>query len=242
MWWRQIIRYWRSKSRIIGSLAQSFLFLVGLGLGLRTTFQMAGQGNYLNFLAPGIMAQTILSLAVFSGVELIWDKEFGFLKETLVAPVSRTEIILGRTLGGATIATIQGVVVYFLTIIFGFRSRLELLLPALAVMFLIALLYTAIGTFIASLMRDFHGFQLIMNFFVMPSFFLSGAFFPLENAPRAVQIIAKINPLTWGIIALRNIFQASFFKPELNFAVAFLILTAILFLFLATKAFEKIEA
>jgi len=242
MWWRQIIRYWRSKSRMIGSLAQSFLFLVSLGLGLRTTFQMAGQGDYLAFIAPGIMAQTILSLAVFSGVELIWDKEFGFLKETLVAPVSRTEIILGRTLGGATIATIQGIIVYFLTLIFGFHPPLKLLLPALAVMFLIALLYTAIGTLIASLMRDFHGFQLIMNFFVMPTFFLSGAFFPLENAPILIQAIAKINPLAWGIISLRYIFQASFFNPELTFAVAFLILTTTLFLFLATKAFEKIEA
>ena len=242
MWWRQIIRYWRSKSRMIGSLAQSSLFLVSLGLGLRTTFQMAGQGDYLTFIAPGVIAQTILSLAVFSGVELIWDKEFGFLKETLVAPVSRTEIILGRTLGGATIATIQGIIVYFLTLIFGFHPPLKLLLPALAVMFLIALLYTAIGTLIASLMRDFHGFQLIMNFFVMPTFFLSGAFFPLENAPKTVQTIAKINPLTWGIIALRKIFQASFFDHELGFAVAFLVLTATFFLLLATKAFEKIEA
>ena len=108
LWKRQLIRYFRSKSRIIGSLGQPILFLVALGFGLGPIFQKAGQGNYIEFLAPGVISMGILFLAVFSGIEVIWDRQFGFLKETLVAPVPRWQIMLGRTLGGATVAVMEG--------------------------------------------------------------------------------------------------------------------------------------
>src|SRR5487761_1316072 len=117
LWLRQIKRYLRSRSRIIGSLGQPLLFLVALGFGFGPIFQRAGQGNYIQFLAPSVIGMTILFTAVFSGIELIWDRQFGFLKETLVAPVPRIEIMIGRTLGGATIATMQGVIVFILTLI-----------------------------------------------------------------------------------------------------------------------------
>jgi len=206
MWRRQLIRYWRSKSRIIGSLGQPLLFLVALGFGMGSIFAKAGGGNYINFLAPGVMTQAILFTAVFSGIELIWDKQFGFLKETLVAPVSRLEIIIGRILGGATIATLQGAITFLLTLIVGFRPINIANLPiAFGIMFLVALLYTALGTAIASFLEDFHGFQLIMNFLVMPSFFLSGALFPLQNSPGWLQKISQFNPLTYGVDGLRGV-------------------------------------
>ncbi len=124
LWLRQLKRYFRSRSRMIGSLGQPALFLVALGFGFGPIFQRAGGGNYLTFLAPGVIAQGILFTAIFSGIELIWDRQFGFLKETLVAPISRAEIMIGRTLGGATIAVIQGAIILLLTLVIGFRPNL----------------------------------------------------------------------------------------------------------------------
>src|SRR5579862_2078669 len=123
LWMRQLKRYVRSRARIIASLGQPLLFLVALGFGFGPIFQKAGQGNYINFIAPGVISMSILFTAIFSGTEIIWDRQFGFLKETLVAPVSRFEIMLGRTLGGALVATIQGVIVLILTILVGFRTE-----------------------------------------------------------------------------------------------------------------------
>ncbi|OGY17178.1 MAG: multidrug ABC transporter permease [Candidatus Chisholmbacteria bacterium RIFCSPHIGHO2_01_FULL_49_18] len=205
LWLRQLKRYWRSKSRIIGSLGQPLLFLVALGFGLGPIFERAGGGNYIRFLSPGIIGQGILFMAIFSGIELIWDRQFGFLKETLVAPVSRFEIMIGRTLGGATIALVQGVIVFLLTLAVGFRPQQWILIPmAIFLMLLISLFYTALGTAIASTMRDFHGFQLIMNFLVMPTFFLSGALFPLDQTPAFIRTLSSFNPLTYGVDGLRS--------------------------------------
>ncbi len=204
LWLRQLKRYFRSKSRIIGALGQPLLFLFALGFGLGPVFHKAGEGDYVQFLVPGIMAMSVLFTSMFNGIEIIWDRQFGFLKETLVAPVSRTKIMLGRTLGGATVAVIQGTIVLFISIIAGFifPSPASLLL-ALIFMFLIATLFAALGTAIASLLEDMHGFQLIMNFLIMPLFFLSGALFPLQGLPAVLASIVVLNPLSYGVDGLR---------------------------------------
>jgi ABC-2 type transport system permease protein len=205
LWLRQLKRYLRSKSRIVGSLGQPLLFLVALGFGFGPIFQKAGGGNYIQFLTPGIIAMSILFTALFSGIEIIWDKQFGFLKETLVAPVSRLEIMIGRTFGGATVALMQGVIVLLLSFIVGFRiTNIWLVGLALVFMFIIAIIFSALGTAIASLLNDMQGFQLIMNFLIMPLFFLSGALFPLNGLPKALNSIIKINPLTYGVDGLRG--------------------------------------
>jgi len=205
LWLRQLKRYVRSRSRIIGSLGQPVLFMVALGYGLGPVFQKAGGGNYMQFLAPGIIAQAILFTAIFAGIEVIWDRQFGFLKETLVAPVSRFNIMIGRTLGGATIATLQGIIVLIISLAIGFRPNNIYLIPLTIVfMFLISLLFTALGTAIASTLDDMQGFQLIMNFLVMPLFFLSGALFPLHGLPQALKFITNIDPLSYGVDALRG--------------------------------------
>ncbi len=206
LWLRQLKRYFRSRSRIIGSLGQPILFLVALGFGLSSVFSSSGQGNYIQFLAPGIVAMSILFTAIFSGIEIIWDRQFGFLKETLVAPVSRFNIMLGRTLGGATVATFQGILVLVIAVLIGFRPDLSAIIPAIIFMILIALVFTALGTAIASTLEDMQGFQLIMNFVVMPVFFLSGALFPLDTAPPALKWIAVFNPLSYGVDGLRAAF------------------------------------
>lgn len=204
LWLRQLKRYFRSRSRIIGSLGQPLLFMIALGFGFGPIFKKAGAGNYMEFLAPGIISQGILFTGMFSGIEIIWDRQFGFLKETLVAPVSRLNIMIGRTLGGATIATMQGVIIFFLSLIVGFRpASVFSVFSSLLVMFLMSVLFTALGTAIASTLDDFQGFQLIMNFLVMPMFFLSGALFPLSGLPKAIEVVSKINPLTYGVDGLR---------------------------------------
>lgn len=207
LWLRQVKKYFRSRSRIVGSIGQPLLFLLAFGFGFGAIYQKAGGGNYIQFLAPGIICMSVLFTAVFTGIEIIWDRQFGFLKETMVAPVSRFEIMLGRTIGGATVATIQGLIVFILTLFVGFRPHNLAMIPlAFVFVFLIGLLFTSMGTAIASVLEDMQGFQLIMNFLVMPTFFLSGALFPLQNLPSVISFITRIDPLTYGIDVIRYAF------------------------------------
>jgi len=241
LWLRQIKRYSRSRSRIIGSMGQPLLFLLAMGFGFGPTFAKAGGGNYLQFLAPGVISMGILFSAVFSGIEIIWDRQFGFLKETLVAPVPRLTIVLGRVLGGATVALIQGSVVFIVCLVAGFRFENAALLPvAWVFMFLIALLFTSIGTAFGSVMQDMQGFQLVMNFFVLPLFFFSGALFPLAGLPKALRVVIFLNPLTYGVDGLRRALTSAVFVNLRNDFVVLGILTSIL-LSIAVYFFSKIE-
>ena len=240
LWLRQIKRYLRSKSRIVGALGQPILFLVALGFGFGPIFQKAGQGNYIQFLAPGIIAMSILFTSIFSGIEVVFDRQFGFLKETLVAPVSRFSIMLGRTLGGATVATLQGVIILLISLAVGFRPVLSGILPAFIIMLLVAILFTALGTAIASRMTDMHGFQLIMNFLVMPLFFLSGAFFPLVGLPKVLGIIVKIDPLTYGVDGIRGaLVGISHFGLPMDFMILSILVLVILAL--GSWLFSKVQ-
>jgi len=201
VWLRNMKRYFRSKSRIIGSLAQPLLFLLvlGFGLGSIVTSTSSGGISYLKFVTPGIITMSVLFTSIFSGIQIIWDRQFGFLKETLVAPVSRISIMIGQTLGGATTAIIQGLILFLISLITGGLSFNSGIIIALIFMILIGIGFTAMGIAIASRMRDMQGFQLIMNFVVMPLFFLSGALFPLTNAPAILKTITYLNPLTYGV-------------------------------------------
>jgi len=204
MWIRQLKKYVRSKPRMIGSLGQPLLFLVALGFGLGTIYQKAGGGNYIDFLVPGIVAMTVLFTAMFVGIDVIWDRQFGFLKETLVSPSSRLSLMIGRTLGGATVASAQGLVVLLISMLIGFRPlSFTHVLLSLVFMFLIAMLFTALGTAIASKLEDMQAFPLIMNFIIMPLFFLSGAIFPLDSTSGVISTIAKFNPFSYGVDGLR---------------------------------------
>jgi ABC-2 type transport system permease protein len=241
MWLREMKRYLRSKSRIVGSLAQPLLFLLSFGYGLGAVFQAAGQGNYIEFLAPGIIGMSIIFTSIFNGMQVIWDRQFGFLKETMVAPVSRVSIMLGRTLGGATTAAVQGCVVLAVTIVAGFRPiSLPLILPAMLVMLLIGILFSGLGIMIASKLRDMQGFQLIMNFLVMPLFFLSGALFPLTTVPAALRIIAYADPLSYGIDAMRALLIGSTVYG-LTLDISVLVIVAAAFVGLGAYFFSRIE-
>lgn len=241
LWLRQLKRYFRSKARIIGSLGQPLLFFLALGFGFGPIYTKAGGGNYIQFLAPGIITMSILFTATFSGIEVLWDRRFGFLKETLVAPVSRLQIMLGRTLGSATVAVVQGLIVFGLSVLIGFRPTTMALMPlALFYMMLIAVTFAALGTAIASLIEDMQGFQIIINFLIMPLFFLSGALFPLDNLPKAVVIISTINPLAYGVDGLRGTLIG---MAHFGLITDFLVLGSIAMLMLMAGAylFSRIE-
>jgi len=241
LWLREVKRYLRSKPQIIGSLAQPLLYLLVLGFGLGPVFQQSGQGSYIQFIGPGMVGMGILFTSIFSGIGLLWDRQFGFLKETLVAPVPRIQIMAGRTLGGATIAIIQGTLVLIVCMIFGFRPENWFAVPvALMFMALIAIVFAALGTALGSTMKDMQGFQLIMNFLIMPIFFLSGALFPLAGLNSALTVATRLDPLSYGVDGLRGAFigiSAMSFVLD----VSVLVVLSAAFLGLGAWAFSKIQ-
>jgi ABC-2 type transport system permease protein len=204
LWLRQMRRYFRSRSRVIGAIGQPLLFLLALGYGLGAVFERAGSGDYLQFLVPGIIVQTLLFSSVFWGMQILFDRRFGFLKELLVAPVSRFRILWGNGLGGATISLIQAILVLLISFGMGFRVENWLMLPlALVLMAILSLALTSFGAGIASMVEDFQGFQAINNFLIFPLFFLSSALYPLTNVPRFLEILATLNPISYAVDALR---------------------------------------
>jgi len=242
LWLRELKRYVRSRAQIVASLGQPMLYLIALGFGLGPVFQKAGQGNYVQFVAPGIIAMTVLFSAVFSGVGLLWDRQFGCLKETLVAPVPRIQIMLGRTLGAATVACIQGTLVAVVCLIAGFRPVDWRAVPvAIGFMVLIASLFAALGTAIGSVLQNIQGFQLIMNFLVMPIFFLSGALYPLSNLPGLLSLVTMLDPLAYGVDGLRTtLIGVSHFGLAMDMAV--LLTSLVLLLFIGSRLFDRIQA
>ena len=241
LWLRELKRYIRSKAQIVASLGQPVLYLLALGFGLGPVFQKAGNGSYLQFMAPGVISMTILFSSVFSGIAMLWDRQFGFLKETLVAPVPRIQIMIGRTLGGATVAVIQATLIFMVCLIAGFRPTHWSLVPlGFLFMMLVAVVFAALGTSLGSVLQDMQGMQLIMNFMVLPIFFLSGALYPLTNLPKVMTVITRIDPLTYGVDALRNILSGIQTFP-LTTDFALLCGIAIVFLSLGSYLFSRIQ-
>jgi len=241
LWLRELKRYVRSRAQVVASLGQPLLYLLALGFGLGPVFQKSGHGSYLQFIAPGVIGMTVLFSSIFSGIGLLWDRQFGFLKETLVAPVPRICIVIGKTMGGVTVALIQGTLVVIVCLIAGFRPiNLAAVPRAFLFMALIALVFAGLGTAIGSKLQDMQGFQLIMNFLVMPIFFLSGALFPLDHLPAAMGMITSADPLTYGIDGLRGtLIGLSHFGLLTDFAV--LCVVAVILLSVGSYFFSQIE-
>jgi ABC-2 type transport system permease protein len=241
LWLRELRRYTRSRVQIAASLGQPMLYLLALGFGLGPTFQKAGNGSYMQFVAPGVIGMTILFSAVFSGIGLLWDRQFGFLKETLVAPVPRLHIMLGKTLGGANVALLQGLLMFAISLLVGFRPASLMSIPlGLGFMVLIAIVFAALGTAIGSVLQDMQGFQLTMNFLVMPIFFLSGALYPLGGLPKAMAVITWLDPLAYGVDGLRSaLIASSHFGMAIDVAALALFGTALLAV--GSHLFSRIE-
>lgn len=241
LWLRELRRYTRSRVQIVASLGQPVLYLVALGFGMGAVYRQAGRGSYLQFVAPGVIAMTVLFSATFSGIALLWDRQFGFLKETLVAPVPRVFIMLGRTCGAATVALLQGCLVAIVCVIAGFRpANLALLPEGIAFLALIALVFAGLGTTVGSSLKDMQGFQMVMNFLVMPIFFLSGALYPLDHLPAVLAAITRVDPLSYGVDGLRSaLIQQAHFGSTLDATV--LVILAAAFIGLGAWRFSRIE-
>src|SRR5262249_5844410 len=228
LWLREVKKYLRSRTQIIASLGSPIMYLGILGFVLGPVFRRAGEGSYLQFMAPGVIGMTVLFPSIFSGVALLWDRQFGFLKETLVAPVPRLAIMIGRTLGGATVAIMQGLLIFIICLIAGFRPQSLAVIPlAFLFMMLIAIVFAALGTTIGSSLKDMQGFQLVMNFLVMPIYFLSGALYPLSNLPKPLALLTRVDPLTYGVDGVRSVLiGVTHFGPSTDMIV--LIVVALL--------------
>lgn len=244
MWLREMKRFFRAKSRVFGSIALPFFFLLFMGFGLQSGFSIAGlssEYNYIDFLVPGIIGMTMIFSSTFTGFSVLWDKEFGFLKEIMVAPVSRTAIVLGRIAGGLTTTLIQGLMILFISLFLGFtiNSLLSVLL-AIVFMLLIGIVFIGFGIAVASVMEDTQGFSLIVQFFIFPVFLLSGAFFPVSNLPSWLRPFAYIDPLTYGVDGLRSsLINFSEFNIILDLII--LVIFGVLMVTVGSYLFNKTE-
>uniref|UniRef100_A0A7C3R410 Transport permease protein n=1 Tax=Leptospirillum ferriphilum TaxID=178606 RepID=A0A7C3R410_9BACT len=207
LWLRDIIRLWRDKVRLVGSLIQPVLFLFILGGGLKGRFSggFSGGGNYQQFIFPGILAMSILFTASFAGIAVVWDREVGFLKEVLVAPLSRTAVVLGKVLGGSTNSLVQGLILFSLYPFFGIHLNPARFILAVMTMFVIGLAQTAMGIALSVRMSSSQGFMVLLNFIILPLYFLSGAMFPLNGLPKWLSLAVILDPVTYGVDLLRGI-------------------------------------
>lgn len=269
IWQRDLTKYFRDRARLFGSFTMPILFLLIFGGGMSGTMEsLVGMGqadpsgdfNYVAFVFPGIVAMTLLMTSVFSSLSVIEDKEFGYMKEILVSPISRVNIAIGKMLGAATVATIQGILLFLLIPLIGLRYPISSLLQVLPFMFLLACALSSFGLLIASLLRSTQGFQLIVQILVMPMIFLSGALFPINNMPMWMDIIVKINPVTYGVDVMKKIMidvdslspaiqeamglNLSLFGRQITIIeeILFILLFTIILILLATVSFSRTNA
>jgi len=220
IWYREILRYWRDKPRIVGSLAMPFFFLIIFGSGLSSSIgQMMGGTaefgiDFKKFMFPGIIGMTTLFTSMFSGLSIVRDKEYGFLKEILVAPVSRLAVAGGKILGGSTVTMIQATLLFLFAPLVGVGVTPLLVLKVWGLVFLGSLGFTSLGTFVGNQLDSAEGFQMVMNFLIFPMFFLSGAFFPLKDIPVWMAGLVRVNPFSYIVDAMRQLFFQSMGLPE----------------------------
>ena len=238
IWMRELKVHFRDRARVISSLARSLLWMVIFGSGLGAA-RFAGMGvNYQVFLYPGVIAMTLLFTSMHSGISVIWDREFGFMKEILVSPASRMSIMAGKMMGGSTIAVVDATVILLLGPAIGVGLTPEKIVECLTIMFLASISLVGIGLTLSAFMKTFEGFQVIMTFFIMPMFFLSGAVFPLDKIPGWMVPLTEINPLTYGVDALR-IILVGMGQHSLATDLAVMFAAAVLTSAAGTRAFQE---
>lgn len=242
MWYREMLKFWRSKSRIIGALSTPLTFMVFLGPGLISGFQFRGGSDVdISFFAPGFIGMSVLFASLFSGVSIIWEREFGILKEILIAPVSRFFVTLGKAMGGVTIAVIQGTLIMIIAIFIGVNYVSFIgVLAGISVMFLSGIGFNGLGIALASKIESHEGFQVIMSFLTMPLVLLSGAFFPISDLPIWLKGLVYLNPLTYGVEALRWCLSGSSTIP-ISLSITVMTLFAVIMLGVAGKLFGKMR-
>jgi ABC-2 type transport system permease protein len=220
IWYRDILRYWRDRWRLVASLAQPLLFLVVFGAGLSsalgrgTVFGTTGGFSYIQFMYPGIIGMAILFTAIFGAMSIVWDREFGFLKEVLVAPIDRSAVAIGKALGSTTQAMIQGLILLVLAPFVGVKLNFLTVVELIPLAAVLAFGLSTFGVALASAMKSLQGFQVVMNFLMMPMFFLSGALFPLTNLPGWMTVLTRLDPASYGIDPLRRVVLSDSGRPS----------------------------
>ncbi len=206
IWYRDILRFWHDKMRMTGSIIFPLIFLFIFGSGLSGSMGFLAPGvDFTQFIFPGIIGMTVLMNSFMSGVSVVWDREFGFLKEVLVAPISRTSVAVGKTLGSTTIAMLQGVLILLLAPIIGVSLSASTLLALIPLMLLLAVSMSSLGVLLATRIKSMQAFQVVMQMLMFPMIFLSGVFFPVEGLPAWMNVLVKINPATYGIAPIRQV-------------------------------------
>jgi len=243
LWWRDVLRFLRAPSRVVGALLTPLLFMVFLGTGFREA-QIPGippDVDYLQYVVPGIVGFTMLFGASFAGLAILADRDVGFLKEMLVSPVSRTSLVLGRVAGWSTTALIQSSLILLLSLLLGFRVQGPLSLPlAAGILLLLAVTFVGFGIALASQFKDSQGFGILVQFFILPLFFLSGALYPLSSLPPVVRYLGYLNPLTYGVDALRAVLIGRSSYP-LTVDIGALVVAAVAMVALGAALFERVE-
>ncbi len=238
LWLREMKRLVRSKSRFISSLAMPLMFLLFLGSGFRGV-KFQGIGNYVEFLTPGIAGMAVIFSSTFAGLSVLWDREFGFLKEIAVAPVSNVAVVCGRIVGSATTSVLQAMAIIVLSVPLGFSTTLKGIVLSIPFVVLMAITFTGMGLFFAAMIKDFHGFGLVMNFVIFPLFFLSGAIFPVSKLPPVIAPLAYLNPLFYGVDGLRCVLvNSSTLSATADFLAC--LLFAAITVITAARVFDRI--
>ena len=239
IWVREIIVFMREKERVISAVVTPLLWIFAVGGGLGASVQIQGM-SYQMFMFPGIVAMAILFGSIFYGMYIIWDRKLDFLKEVLVAPVPRSAVFLGKMLGGASDAVMQASVLLVIGLIFGFVPGIPQFFLAIPLIAIVACCMTSIGLIIGANMKSPEGFNLVMSFVMWPMFMLSGALFPVENLPSFLNIIVRLNPMTYGVDLMREALLGTG-QFGIAYDVVVLALATVAFAYIASKSFEKMQ-
>lgn len=259
VWQREMIRFGRDRSRIVSSLVQPVLFLFVLGTGLSSLIASNGDVDFRTFLFPGVLATSVLFTAAFSGISMVWDREFGFLREMLVAPVSTVAILTGKCLGGATVATLQSLIILALAGLVGVPYNLVMMVELVGLLFLMAFMICALGLFLSARVKQVQSAMPLVQLTITPLMFLSGSLFPLSNLPGWLHVATTLNPMTYAVEPIRSVVfdhldltpaaQATF-NPGITWAgwqvpvllqVAIVVATCVVLLGLAVARFARTE-
>jgi ABC-2 type transport system permease protein len=244
--YREFVKFFREKSRLLGTIARPVLWLFVVGNGMASLIKPQTGFSYLQYIFPGMIGMTILFSSIFSSISIVWDREFGFMKEMLVAPISRLSIVVGKAISGTLISVAQAIIIMLLIPFLGIHLSALQFFEVVAVALLVSLCITSIGILIAAQLTSFDGFNIIMNFLVMPMLFLSGAMYPVTSLPRALRQITLINPLTYGIDAIKHVLLRQStppLGPEFPFLQDIMIvaITSVIILVLAALSFRRKE-
>ena len=222
IWYRDVVRFKRDRVRMFSSLGMPVVYLFVFGSGLSPAMAEMGGGriDFKQFMFPGVLTMTVLFTSVFSAVSIVWDREFGFLKEVMVAPVSRVAVALGKVAGGSTVSLFQGLIVLLLAPVLGVDLSISQIVTLIGLMILLAVMMTAFGILIAARQKSMEGFHMMMNFVLLPMFFLSGAFFPLRGVPIWMELLSKLDPITYGVDPLRQVSLRALVPPDLMHTIA----------------------